>query len=546
MPLILPQTEKPWIVQKYGGTSLGKLLEAITGTIIPQYLDNNNVAVVCSAISGSTKSEGTTSLLLKAVELATSRDGTGREVNEVIDLVRDNHLSICKDMQFGIDVVRNAKVFAELEKGIRSDCEGVRSFLVAAQTIGELSGRAKDKIVATGERLACRVVVASLLSKGINAKLATLDDLVESVYTEDMYKQKLAYEELGPRFFDALAVDIGRRIEECGDAVPVVTGFFGMMPIPLLESVGRGYSDLCAAMCAVGTEASELQIWKEVDGIFTADPRKVPSARLLPTITLEEASELTYYGSEVIHPLTMGQIRNANVPLRIKNVKNPEGSGTIIYPSPSPSNTPKTSSSTSSLTSLNSSDSIASFMQANGYYGSSQSRRAPTALTAKDSIVLMNVQSNRQKKSHGFLAQVFAKLDELDVVADLITSSEQSVSLAISSLDGLAKIERLMQSLEKCGKVEVLQNMVIVSVIGHKMRNMVGIAGQIFSKLASGGVNIYLIGQGASEINVSLVVKNDDAQIAMDIIHEHVLGIPKYDSHAPIYQNGLMKGPWLY
>lgn len=133
MPLILPQTEKPWIVQKYGGTSLGKLLEAITGTIVPQYLDNNNVAVVCSAISGSTKSEGTTSLLLKAVELATSRDGTGREVNEVIDLVRDSHLSICKAMQFGIDGVRNAKVFAELERGIRSDCEGVRSFLVAAQ-----------------------------------------------------------------------------------------------------------------------------------------------------------------------------------------------------------------------------------------------------------------------------------------------------------------------------------------------------------------------------------------------------------------------------
>src|SRR6187402_113652 len=111
-----------------------------------------------------------------------------------------------------------------------------------------------------------------------------------------------------------------------------------MMPTSLLQSVGRGYSDLCAAMCAASVSASELQIWKEVDGIFTADPRKIPSARLLATVTLEEASELTYYGSEVsspysslsasinknqvIHPFTMDQIRQASIPLRLKNVKN--------------------------------------------------------------------------------------------------------------------------------------------------------------------------------------------------------------------------------
>jgi aspartate kinase len=289
-----------------------------------------------------------------------------------------------------------------------------------------------------------------------------------------------------------------------------------MMPTSLLQSVGRGYSDLCAAMCAVSTSASELQIWKEVDGIFTADPRRIPSARLLPTVTLEEASELTYYGSEVIHPFTMDQIRNANIPLRLKNVKNPEGSGTIIYPSPgsaypgTPNSDSITSDSPPSRTStpsvLTTDAGIASFMSANGYYGESQSRRAPTALTTKDSIVLVNVQSNRQTKSHRSLAQVFVKLNELNVVADLITSSEQSVSLALSSLDSEEKIDRVREGLEKCGKIEMMEDMAIVSVIGHKMRNMVGIAGQIFSTLARGGVNIYLIGQGASEINISYVL----------------------------------------
>lgn len=281
----------------------------------------------------------------------------------------------------------------------------------------------------------------------------TLDDIVAKAYTDDIYKQQVAYDKLGPRFFDALAVEIGKRLEACGDSIPVVTGFFGMMPTSLLQSVGRGYSDLCAAMCAVGAFASELQIWKEVDGIFTADPRRIPSAQLLPTVTLEEAAELTYYGSEVIHPFTMEQIRNASIPLRLKNVKNPEGSGTIIYPSQS-SGSSSPSSSASESSSGGSNSVISSFMSANGYYGESQCRRTPTALTTKDSIVLINIQSNREKKSHGFLAHVFQKLDEMKAVADLITSSEQSVSLAISSLaDHAEKAERLIASLEKCGKV---------------------------------------------------------------------------------------------
>lgn len=258
-----------------------------------------------------------------------------------------------------------------------------------------------------------------------------------------------------------------------------------MMPNSLLQSVGRGYSDLCAAMCAAGVSAIELQIWKEVDGIFTADPRRVPSARLLATVTLEEASELTYYGSEVIHPLTMEQIRSANIPLRLKNVKNPSGCGTIIYPSQtygqmaltppeSRRGTPEPNSGVATEPVSN----VSSFMSANGYYGVSHHRRAPTALTTKDSIVLLNIQSNRRTKCHGFLAQVFHSLDKQNVVVDLITSSEQNVSLALSELESEEKLQRLVVELEGFGKVNILRDMSIISVIGHKMRNMVGINGE--------------------------------------------------------------------
>jgi aspartate kinase len=262
-----------------------------------------------------------------------------------------------------------------------------------------------------------------------------------------------------------------------------------MMPFSLLQSVGRGYSDLCAAMCAAGVSAVELQIWKEVDGIFTADPRRVPSARLLATVTLEEASELTYYGSEVIHPLTMEQIRSANIPLRLKNVKNPSGHGTIIYPSQEYGKAPLTPPSSGMSTPDPSITigtallpNVSSFMSANGYYGESNHRRAPTALTTKDSIVLLNIQSNRQTKSHGFLAQVFHSLDKRNVIVDLITSSEQNVSLALSELENPEELQGLVVELEKYGKVSVLRNMSIISVIGHKMRNMVGINGASLSQ----------------------------------------------------------------
>ena len=104
---------------------------------------------------------------------------------------------------------------------------------------------------------------------------------------------------------------MGERIKRCGARIPVVTGFFGPIPGSLLRQVGRGYTDLLAALLAVGLGASELQIWKEVDGIFTADPRKVPTARLIPIISPDEAAELTYYGSEVVHPFTMDQVRTS-------------------------------------------------------------------------------------------------------------------------------------------------------------------------------------------------------------------------------------------
>lgn len=242
---------------------------------------------------------------------------------------------------------------------------------------------------------------------------------------------------------------------------PSFLGFFAPVPGSLLRQVGRGYTDLAAALLAAGLDAAELQIWKEVDGIFTADPRKVLTARLIPVISPEEAAELTYYGSEVVHPFTMEQVIRRKIPIRIKNVENPKGGGTVIQPDAD-------SSSESGSTSSSAVDgwepqplnmgtgtidpAHLAFALADGIE-SKPSRKLPTAVTIKERIVVLNVQSNRKSVSHGFLAGIFGTLDRFGIVVDLISTSEVYVSMAIEDVFDRKILARLVRELEKFGTV---------------------------------------------------------------------------------------------
>ncbi|KAK1988174.1 aspartate kinase [Colletotrichum cereale] len=536
---------RPWLVQKYGGTSLGKLLETICGNIIPSHRRHHNLVVVCSALSGSTKASGTTSLLLECIAHAEAGLPAQAQLNRAVDAVRDTHVRLLEKHLVNANGTRSDlchDIFDATRDVIVRECERLRGFLLAAQIIGELSHRARDRVISLGEKLACRVVSALLNSKDVPAEPVILEDIVEAAVGGSPADQEAAFDTLGPRFYHLVADEIAERLRACGDSVPVVTGFFGLVPGSLLQSVGRGYSDLCAAMCAVGIKAAELQIWKEVDGIFTADPRKVPSARLLPTVTPEEATELTYYGSEVIHPLTMDQIRCAGIPLRLKNVFNPSGAGTVVYPTwtPSPPLTPLAATATK----VEKADEkvplpTIGFMLGNGYHGAQRERRRPTAVTAKDDMLLVNVAANRNIKSQGFLVGVFERLEDARIQTDLVTTSERNVSLAFQHAeDGSCRHQRLRAELEKFGKVTITENMSIVTVVGHKMQNMVGIAAEIMSALASAKINIFMVSQGASEISVSLIVRAEDAVLALNVIHSKVLHIPTHWEQ----ENNFIKG----
>lgn len=179
-----------------------------------------------------------------------------------------------------------------------------------------------------------------------------------------------------------------------------------------------------------------------MDGIFTADPRKVPTARLLSTITPEEAAELTYYGSEVIHPFTMEQVIRAAIPIRIKNVENPAGVGTIIFPDP-----PTDSDGEATAEEQSRSSSRATSIS------EQQLRRGPTAITIKDNILVLSIRSNRKTISHGFFARIFSTLDRYGVIVDLISTSEVHVSMAINGDIRGPVMDRMTKELQVVGEV---------------------------------------------------------------------------------------------
>ncbi|SPO22855.1 probable HOM3 - L-aspartate 4-P-transferase [Ustilago trichophora] len=611
-----------WIIQKYGGTSVGKFLDTIAQQIVPSYLAGNKVAIVCSARSGQTKALGTTNLLLQAASEALdeahtpaaslsnsvaslanagaqtpahrpgsafSRRSSSRgtplgRVEPLSSNVLDSKLQQLKlngasngkpavksaniddaasdsdpDSSVGFNatvdrilsdhiasarkaVTKDKALLEQIESDIVQDCERLRDFLLAAKIIEEISPKSKDIIIGVGERLSCRIAVGALRDAGVQAELVTLESIVDPSFSAHAVQDSQGEFTLDQTFYDLLSEALGERLKSC-TGVPVVTGYFGNVPGSLLSQIGRGYTDLCAALCAVGVGAKELQIWKEVDGVFTADPRKVPTARLIPAITPEEAAELTYYGSEVIHPFTMEQAIKKAIPIRIKNVENPTGMGTVIFPDvpeghdtsedklvdghvdqPRPPMTPSASKSNFSAWGTSA--------KTNAALPVMGERKLPTAVTIKDNVLVLNVHSNRKTVSHGFFAKIFGTLDKYGVVVDLISTSEVHVSMAMAAGLRPRTLEKVKADLQKVGTVSVLRDMAILSLVGKHMRNMVGVAGRMFTVLAEGNVNIEMISQGASEINISCVLHEKLAVKALNLIHYSVLEVSPKPSNS--------------
>lgn len=400
--------------------------------------------------------------------------------------------------------IKSPEVQARLKQEINEECDLVTRILEAAQTLGETSPRSRDKVMSVGEKLSCRFMTALLEDHGVPASYVDFAELIDFEVPHS----------LDQNFYDRVAANMAKMLPDFNTKVPVVTGYFGAIPRGLLTTVGRGYTDLCAALLAVGTHAKELQIWKEVDGIFTADPRKVPTAQLIPQISPAEAAELTFYGSEVVHPSTMDQVIRARIPIRIKNVMNPRGSGTIIYPD-SPQELENTlTGGVPQLFRSRSSTLIRGL-------GANRPKR-PTAVTMKDKILVVNVHSNKRSLSHGFFAGIFATLDKWRLSVDVISTSEVNISMALHSEAPLytgggedeykivdQDLQGAVNDLRSFGTVDIIADMAIVSLVGKQMKDMVGVAGRMFSTLGEHDVNIEMISQGKPPLSTAY----DDQQL---------------------------------
>ena len=405
------------------------------------------------------------------------------QYKELVEQVRVDHVQAAESR------IQSSELLKDVTVAIDEECKKTIRYLEAARTLGEISPRSIDKVMGTGEKLSCIYMAALLKDNGIDSEYVDLSNILSANDSGH----------LDQAFYDDLALKMGQRLQGCEGKVPVITGYFGIVPGGLLDKIGRGYTDLCAALVAVGLKAKELQILKEVDGIFTADPRKVPTARLLPSITPAEAAELTFWGSEVVHSFVLEQVIRARIPVRVKNVVNPKSPGTIIFPD--------------SVAEL---DKAASGTGINGLIRSRSSTmvtsprgpKRPTAISIKQKIMVINVHSNKRTLSHGFFAKIFSTLDKWRLSIDLISTSEVHVSMALHSEapllfgtgDGYQIVDKdlkgAISDLRSLGTVDIIPDMAILSLVGKQMKNMVGIAGLMFSTLGQNYINIEMISQG--------------------------------------------------
>ena len=423
------------------------------------------------------------------------------KLRTTIHFIRDEHISAVQS------TVQSPSIQDEACQQIDGDCQQLLDYTDAVGRFKlDIDSRSKDRIISFGEKLSCRLMTAMLKDRQVDAGYIDLSDVM-FLSGSDYPQQK---------YFRRVANILGNHISACDARVPVITGFFGSVPGGLLDGgIARGYSDVCAALVAVGLKAEKMRIWKEVDGILTANPTEVPNARLLATITPEEANELTFYGSEVVHHLSLSLALQAvpRIEVSIKNVLDPSGHGTLIIP-----DTPKffDGQRMPMDTSVGETGNMSTVTNPNFPNA--------TAITIKRNITALNIYSNRKFMSHGFFARVFSIMEGCNISVDLISTSEVYISMAIHTSDAEeSRVSDARLLLGEVARVNTLPHMAILSLVGRQLKHMTGIAGKMFSVLGDHGVNIEMISQGRHLFSFQSFSSSDpEARLPTGLVTENL------------------------
>ena len=446
------------VVMKFGGTSvedaaaIGRTAAIVKGRIA----QGKSPVVVVSAMAKVTDQ------LLRAAAAAAQGDRTGALA--ISSRLRARHRDTAAEL------VKKHDECAALVDLIDRKFDSLDEILRGLSAILELTPRISDLIVSHGERISSRVVAAAFHDKGMNSAHV---DAREVIITDSEFQKAAPLDDLiEKRAQEKLISLIEQR------KVPVMGGFIASNEAGITTTLGRGGSDYTGALVGGALNAEAIEIWTDVDGIMTTDPRICPDALRVKVISFEEAAELAYFGAKVLHPATILPAVKKNIPVLVLNSRNPKNEGTRIIPLAPHCKSPFKS------------------------------------IAVKKKLSIIDVVASRMLMTHGYLSQIFAIFDKHKCVVDMVSTSEVSVSLTV---DSNAELPAIAADLEKLADVKYEPRKALICLVGEDIRGKNGMAAQVFNAVRH--INVRMISQGASEINMSFMIEEDDADEAVRSLH---------------------------
>jgi len=456
---------------KFGGTSVGspEAIAQVVEIVRDHLAGGHRLAVVVSAMSG------VTDLLLESASAAAlGHKDIYAAINATIAEKHHAVIDALISSQSGPDAIR-----AEVDDLLRGHLE----LCEAVSILGEATPRISDALVSYGERLSSRVIAAVMIAEGL---------LVKQVDSNDFIVTDNVFQNADPLWDETESRIAGGLLPELEKGVtPIITGFIGATPDGTLTTLGRGGSDFSAAIIAAYLGSDELIIWTDVDGVMTADPRLDERARVLPYVSYQEIGELAFYGAKVLHPKTVQPIISRDIPLRVRNTFNPAHAGTVV----------------------------GSRAQA--------SETVIKAVTGIRDVSMLTVSGPGMLGVPGIAGRTFLATANAGASILMISQASSEQSFCFTVVDPLAQNvkEAVESELQReilhndIDSVDVLSDIVIITVVGAGMRGTPGVAGRVFSLLGEHRINVLAIAQGSSECSISFIVAEDDLEQAVGELH---------------------------
>ena len=457
------------LVLKFGGTSLSSVkdIQNVAKTV-GDLSNDNKIVVVCSAV------DGTTDELIQISEYIKKQNK--KDANRILARISQKH------KQFTTHLVTDPKIQKSLLNKMKTDLSELEELIHGLLLLGEVTARSFDYLISFGEKLSINLVSFSL--QQITKKSIPLSGKQAGIVTDSNFGESRP-------LMDTTRIRLSKTIQDLFNkkTIPVVGGFAGADQHGNTTTFGRGGSDYTATIIASCIDADEIWLMSDVDGLMTADPKLVKDAKLLKEVSYAEAIEMAQFGAKQIHPRTFEPIVSKKIPMRIRNTFDLKNLGTVVTASPS-TKTQKTVKCTSAIR----------------------------------NIGLIDLTGGILFAAPGTAAKIFTLLADINVNVMMVSSnpSESSISIIVKKSDLDIAVNTLEMSLlgKTIKKINTTPNVSIIAVIGSGMSGTVGVASKVFSAVQKRNVNVIMIAQGSSELNLAFVVKDNDCKSVIQALHE--------------------------